>query len=186
MKERLARVMASNMLCKILNMYPDVWKQPKRFHALAMDLMPQDKLTRNLLSISISENIPFILCEKKIIQKFDIAVLTQKMIDACGCNYKIADAIIHMWIEALQVNVDDIPNIEIENVTIEEMNLSVRASNCLRRNSVKKISDILAYTPDEFLKIKNLGLRAAREIIENIDKRGLPYEMLEGCSSVNK
>lgn len=49
---------------------------------------------------------------------------------------------------------------------IEELQLSVRAYNCLKRAQIHSISDLLDYSQEELLEIKNFGLKSAEEVIE--------------------
>nr|AOM64660.1 DNA-directed RNA polymerase alpha subunit [Riquetophycus sp.] len=55
---------------------------------------------------------------------------------------------------------------QINRVLIEELQLSVRAYNCLKRAQIHYISDLLDYSQEELLEIKNFGLKSAEEVIE--------------------
>lgn len=55
---------------------------------------------------------------------------------------------------------------QINQVLIEELQLSVRAYNCLKRAQIHSISDLLDYSQEELLEIKNFGLKSAEEVIE--------------------
>ena len=55
---------------------------------------------------------------------------------------------------------------KISSVLIEELQLSVRAYNCLKRAQINSISDLLDYSQEELLEIKNFGLKSAEEVIE--------------------
>jgi len=77
------------------------------------------------------------------------------------------------------------PNIQeqqqISLVLIEELQLSVRAYNCLKRAHIHSISDLLDYSQEELLEIKNFGQKSAEEVIEALYKRlgiSLPKEKL--------
>ena len=54
----------------------------------------------------------------------------------------------------------------VNTVLIEELQLSVRAYNCLKRAQIHSISDLLDYSQEELLEIKNFGLKSAEEVIE--------------------
>lgn len=47
-----------NVLVEIFELDQEVWREPKRFKALLSDLLPEDKLKRNLLVLSVDEDIP--------------------------------------------------------------------------------------------------------------------------------
>ena len=59
----------------------------------------------------------------------------------------------------------------LESVFIEELELSVRAYNCLKRANVHTLSDLLQYTADDLLEFKNFGQKSADEVCDNLKKR---------------
>ena len=62
---------------------------------------------------------------------------------------------------------------------IEELKLSVRAYNCLKRAQIHSISDLLDYSQEELLEIKNFGQKSAEEVIDALKNRlgiNLPKE----------
>lgn len=70
-------------------------------------------------------------------------------------------------------------NSSISQVLIEELQLSVRAYNCLKRAQIHSISDLLDYSQEELLEIKNFGQKSAEEVIEALKNRlgiNLPKE----------
>ena len=60
---------------------------------------------------------------------------------------------------------------KINQVLIEELQLSVRAYNCLKRAHIHSISDLLDYSQEELLEIKNFGQKSAEEVIEALQNR---------------
>jgi DNA-directed RNA polymerase subunit alpha len=68
---------------------------------------------------------------------------------------------------------------KISQVLIEELQLSVRAYNCLKRAHIHSISDLLDYSQEELLEIKNFGQKSAEEVIEALQEHlgiSLPKE----------
>ena len=59
----------------------------------------------------------------------------------------------------------------LETVFIEELELSVRAYNCLKRANVHTLSDLLQYSADDLLEFKNFGQKSADEVCENLKTR---------------
>lgn len=57
----------------------------------------------------------------------------------------------------------------VKMIPIEELDLSVRSLNCLRRGNIKVVGDLVKMTPDELLKIQNLGALSQKEIREKLD-----------------
>lgn len=70
-------------------------------------------------------------------------------------------------------------NNNINQILIEELKLSVRAYNCLKRAQIHSISDLLDYSQEELLEIKNFGQKSAEEVIHALKNRlgiNLPRE----------
>lgn len=69
----------------------------------------------------------------------------------------------------------------VNQVLIEELKLSVRAYNCLKRAQIHSISDLLDYSQEDLLEIKNFGQKSAEEVIEALKNRlgiNLPKEKI--------
>jgi DNA-directed RNA polymerase subunit alpha len=56
-------------------------------------------------------------------------------------------------------------------IPIEELQLSVRAYNCLKRAQINSVADLLDYTQEDLLEIKNFGQKSADEVIDALRKR---------------
>ncbi|GAB4113891.1 MAG: DNA-directed RNA polymerase subunit alpha [Candidatus Caldatribacteriota bacterium] len=61
---------------------------------------------------------------------------------------------------------------KILSKTIEEMDFSVRSYNCLKKSGINSLGDLLKYSPDEIMQIKNLGKKSLTEINEKLNKLG--------------
>lgn len=64
-------------------------------------------------------------------------------------------------------------------LTLEELDLSVRSFNCLKRAGVKTVGDIISMTEEDFIHIRNLGKRSHDEIISVIGGLGLKLKESE-------
>jgi DNA-directed RNA polymerase subunit alpha len=49
--------------------------------------------------------------------------------------------------------------------------LSVRAYNCLKRAQINSVSDLMGYSQEDLLEIKNFGQKSAEEVIEALQRR---------------
>ena len=58
-------------------------------------------------------------------------------------------------------------------MSIEELDLSVRPLNCLKRAGIFTVEDLIRKTEDEMLKVRNLGRKSLDEVIEKLNKLGL-------------
>lgn len=59
--------------------------------------------------------------------------------------------------------------------SIEELDFSVRAYNCLKRAGIETLSDLSKKTESEMLKIRNLGQKSLKEVIEKAKKMGVKF-----------
>lgn len=64
---------------------------------------------------------------------------------------------------------------KIKNLSIDEINLSIRTNNALTQNNIKKIKDILAIGRESLLEMKGVGERAVTEIADKLDDLGLEF-----------
>ncbi len=68
---------------------------------------------------------------------------------------------------------------KINQILIEDLQLSVRAYNCLKRAQIHSVADLLDYSQEDLLEIKNFGQKSAEEVIDALKKRlgiNLPKE----------
>jgi DNA-directed RNA polymerase subunit alpha len=63
-----------------------------------------------------------------------------------------------------------------EYPSIEELELSVRAYNCLKREGVDTVEKLLEYTEDELLDIRNFGQKSIQEVKDKIKALGLSFK----------
>lgn len=60
------------------------------------------------------------------------------------------------------------------NIAIEELQLSVRAYNCLKKAQINTVGDLLKYSPEKLQELKNFGRKSADEVFSTLkDKLGI-------------
>ena len=59
---------------------------------------------------------------------------------------------------------------------IEEMELSVRSYNCLKRANINTVEDLTQKTREDMLKVRNLGLKSIDEVLEKLNEYGLSFK----------
>ncbi len=64
---------------------------------------------------------------------------------------------------------------KVLEMTIEELDLSVRSFNCLKRAGINTVNDLLEKSEEEMMKVRNLGKKSFDEVKEKL--RSLGYEM---------
>ena len=62
---------------------------------------------------------------------------------------------------------------KVLEMTIEELDLSVRSFNCLKRANINTVEDLISKTEDEMMKVRNLGRKSLEEVIHKLDMMGL-------------
>ena len=58
-------------------------------------------------------------------------------------------------------------------MSVEDMDLSVRSYNCLKRAGINTVEDLIKKTEDDMLKVKNLGRKSLDEVIHKLESLGL-------------
>lgn len=61
--------------------------------------------------------------------------------------------------------------LDLNNTQIEELELSVRAYNCLKRADIQTIGELITYSKEELLEFKNFGQKSADEVCESLTRR---------------
>ena len=74
--------------------------------------------------------------------------------------------------QTVREKVDDTRNKVLE-MTIEELDLSVRSFNCLKRANINTVEDLISKTQDEMIKVRNLGRKSLEEVEHKLAQMGL-------------
>lgn len=72
----------------------------------------------------------------------------------------------------IMVEKDDKGKEKALEMTIEELDLSVRSFNCLKRAGINTVEDLVSKTEDEMMKVRNLGRKSLEEVIEKLNSLG--------------
>jgi DNA-directed RNA polymerase subunit alpha len=102
-------------------------------------------------------------------------ILTDLFIPLKTINFKSED------------NSDSHEESKINQILIEELQLSVRAYNCLKRAQIHSVADLLDFSQEDLLEIKNFGQKSAEEVIDALKKRlgiNLPKERNDWSSGI--
>ena len=57
-------------------------------------------------------------------------------------------------------------------MTIEELDLSVRSFNCLKRAGINTVEDLINKSEEEMMKVRNLGRKSLEEVMAKLDALG--------------
>lgn len=62
---------------------------------------------------------------------------------------------------------------KVLEMTIEELDLSVRSFNCLKRHGIDTVEDLTKMTESEMIKVRNLGKKSLEEVVQKLHSLGL-------------
>ena len=62
---------------------------------------------------------------------------------------------------------------KVLEMSIDELELSVRSYNCLKRAGINTVEELCNKTPDEMMKVRNLGRKSLEEVLEKLKELGL-------------
>ena len=62
---------------------------------------------------------------------------------------------------------------KVMEMTIDDMDLSVRSYNCLKRANINTVEDLCSKTEEEMMKVRNLGRKSLEEVINKLAMMGL-------------
>ena len=68
---------------------------------------------------------------------------------------------------------------KVLEMTIEELDLSVRSFNCLKRAGIDTVEDLISKTEDDMIKVRNLGRKSLEEVINKLKSLGLDLKKVE-------
>jgi len=64
---------------------------------------------------------------------------------------------------------------KVLEMTIEELDMSVRAFNCLKRAGINTVEDLINRSEEDMIKVRNLGKKSLEEVIQKL--RSLGFEL---------
>ena len=77
------------------------------------------------------------------------------------------------------VKTEDDKQQQVLRMAIEDMDLSVRSYNCLKRANIHTVEDLTKKTEDDMLKVRNLGRKSLDEVIQKLESYGLALNKQE-------
>ena len=99
------------------------------------------------------------LASRIIIEHFEILTELDEIADETGL---------------MKQNVDDSKTKALE-MSIDELEFSVRAYNCLKRANINTLQDLTQKSENEMMKIRNLGKKSLKEVIDKVKEMGFSF-----------
>ena len=143
---------------------------------------PVKKVNYNVESTRVGQSIDY---DKLVMEvwtngafsaKEVVSLAAKIMQDHIGLFVNLSDSIKGM--DILVKNEDDKQQ-QVLAMAIEDMDLSVRSYNCLKRANIHTVEDLTKKTEDEMLKVRNLGRKSLDEVIQKLESYGLSLEKKE-------
>jgi DNA-directed RNA polymerase subunit alpha len=78
----------------------------------------------------------------------------------------------------LQETVAPVVN-KFNDMTIEELDLSVRSYNCLKRANIQTVQELILRTEDDLAKVRNIGKKSIKEVKDKVATLGLSFKDAE-------
>lgn len=77
-------------------------------------------------------------------------------------------------VETMEIMVEEEDDVKekVLEMTVEELDLSVRSYNCLKRAGINTLEELTEKTEEEMMKVRNLGKKSLEEILTKLDELG--------------
>ncbi|MDR3552607.1 MAG: DNA-directed RNA polymerase subunit alpha [Clostridia bacterium] len=79
----------------------------------------------------------------------------------------------------IMVEKDDKSKEKVLEMTIEELDLSVRSFNCLKRAGINTVEDLINKSEEDMMKVRNLGRKSLEEVINKLNSLGFSLKKEE-------
>ena len=99
------------------------------------------------------------LASRILIEHFDILTKLNEIADVTG----------------LMAEQDEDPTAKALETSIDDMEFSVRAYNCLKRSGINTMQDLVNRKESDMMKIRNLGKKSLKEVLDKVRQMGLSF-----------
>ena len=106
---------------------------------------------------SISPEEALALAARILIEHFEILTSLNAIADETG----------------LMISKSEDPSVKILETSIDDLDFSVRAYNCLKRANILTLKDLVDKSENEMMKIRNLGKKSLKEVMDKVKDMGL-------------
>ena len=116
--------------------------------------------------------------------KLTLEVLTNGVIlakEAISLGAKILNEHLNLFVDLsdeaknaeIMVEREETIKEKVLEMTIEELDMSVRSFNCLKRAGINTVEDLIGKTEEDMMKVRNLGKKSLEEVIQKLHSLGL-------------
>lgn len=137
---------------------------------------PVKKVSYNVESARVGQNINF---DKLILDTETNGAFSA--VEIVSLAAKVLDDHIKMFVDLSEtmgkmdilVSREEDKQQKVLEMNIDDMDLSVRSYNCLKRAGIQTVEDLIKRTEEDMLKVRNLGRKSLDEVLEKIKSYGL-------------
>ena len=150
---------------------------------LPIGVLPVDAIFTPIRKVNVNvENTR--VGKKSDLEKLTIEVWTDGTIEPLDAVKNSADLLMDRFFQIKEAKdrTEDVPAVttgvtpEIYNTLVENLDLSARTLNCLKRTNLNRVGDVIAVPRAELLKIRNFGQRSITELFEKLESHGVKPE----------
>ena len=105
-----------------------------------------------------------------------ISLAAKILVEHLNMFVELTDMAVNM--EVMSEAQNDTSN-KVLDMTIEELDLSVRSYNCLKRAGIQTVQDLAAKSEDDMIKVRNLGKKSLKEVKEKLVELGLGFKPID-------
>lgn len=157
-------------------------KQPIGYIAVDSIFTPVSRVNYSVTSTRVGQNIDY--------DKLTLEVQTNrafKAVDIISLAAKIMEDHIKLFVDLSEsiagmdilISRDDNKQQKILEMSIDDMDLSQRSYNCLKRAGIHTVDDLVKKSEDDMLRVRNLGRKSLDEIIAKLNSYGLGLKTRE-------
>ena len=144
----------------------------------AIDLLQIDAVFMPVIRVNFSIDETAVAEGGSARERLKLSIVTDGSITPDDALAQAANQLIELFQPLATVTLVEEPGVEPEpsaeaQIPLEELNLSVRAYNCLKRAQVNSVSDLMGFSYEDLLEIKNFGSKSADEVIEALERIGI-------------
>lgn len=145
---------------------------------LSMDSIysPVQKVNYSIENTRVGQHIDY---DKLTLEVWTDGVITAQ--EAVAIAAKIQKEHLNLFIalceEEMDIDIissnDEDGKEKVATMTVEEMDLSVRSFNCLKRAGIDTVGDLMKMTESEIIKVRNLGRKSLEEVLYKLESLGI-------------
>ncbi len=99
-----------------------------------------------------------------------IAIASSMMIEHLQVMVELSEKVKE---EEFMIEREDEQNSQILEMQIEDLDLSVRSYNCLKRAGINTVEELTQKSEEDMMKVRNLGKKSLKEVKLKLDELGL-------------